>query len=425
MDQPFEASIANVRLAVKLLREAALSPIPDLDEVAPDQFEGFGDWAPFPSYPKKTGKKRADEKAISEWERKRDEVAQEIGAWDRKHSWSERARSRTKDAFDWRDELTKLIGTTSIKNRRPRHPDWDDERLAAELGYRVINSAQTEIDDGWGPPETLLGEFYEQDEFGTSGQHDLHVPVKYADIVKVLVAAELVEPGAIKVNTERTQPQAFWEISPHFSRNDDARAFLGPPPRHLTDALSYMRVDRRVWSAPTNRCLEGDEFIHPFKWWQYAEVILQQCLLERTRALELCAWCDQRIEAWQSAFYPTIIIGPEIVEPHKSTGKPKATGRRHLRVMMAGTLAPDSPDTIIASLARDLLLIRDGMGAPVPLPNADPQIDKIGKVIPLLRQFLVRDGALGYRLPMGMTVGPRGTTGRIRESESWPPQTQE
>lgn len=425
MDQPFEASIANVRLAVKLLREAALSPIPDLDEVAPARFEGFGEWAPFPTHPEKTGKKRVDQKAIFEWERRHNEIAQEIGAWDHKHGWSEIARSRAWEAFDWRDELTSLIGTTSIKNRHPSRPGWDDDRLADELGYRVIRSRTTPFDDGWGPPETLLGEFYELDNFGTSGQHDLHVPARFADMVSLLEAAELVKPGAIKVDSERIESQPFWEISPQFSRNDDARALLGPPPMHLTDPTNYLRLDRRIRAAGEERYLRDDEFIHPLKWRQYAEVILQQCLLERARALELCAWCDQRIDAWQSAFYPTIIIGPEIVEPQKTTGKPKATGRRHLRVMIAGTIAPDAPNTITCSLARDLLRIRDGMGGPVALPNADAQRHKLCTEIPLLRHFLVRTGDGHCRLPMGMVVDSRGSTGRIRELPTWPPQTQE
>lgn len=345
MDQPFEASIANVRLAVKLLRKAALSPIPDLAEVAPDQFHGFGAWVPLPQYPDATGNKDA----VANWERKRAELEANVAAWDRKHCWSDKARKKISEAFDWRDNLTRRIGSTSIENRRARDPEWDDERLAEELGYIVVNSKPDELHEGWGPPESLLGEFYEQDVFSTSGRHRLHVPIKFADMVRLLVAAELVKPGAIQVDTEDFQPQPFWEISPHISRNDCARAFLGPPPRHLTDPQNHKRIDRRIRAAAENRYLEEHEFIHPYKWWQYVDVVMQQCLLERARALELCAWCDQRIEAWRSAYYPVIYIGP----------KRKARNRT-LRVLLAGQEVKLPKDTIADAHAERLLRLRGG-----------------------------------------------------------------
>lgn len=425
MDQPFEDCIAHVRLAVKLLREAALSPIPDLDEVAPDRLDGYGKWKWPPSYPKESEDTTAHAKAVSDWERQYDQYEREISAWQRKHRWPERARSRAAEAFDWRDKLVNRIGSVHVENQRPYDAAWPPEKLSKELGYWVSNPGPSELSEGWGPPESLLGEFYEPSDFATSGQHRLIAPIEYLETVRLLVQARLVKPGDIKVDTEHLEPQGFWEVSPHFNKNDAAREFLGPPPRHLTYP-TYKRLDRRIWSSGANRHLEGNEFIHPYKWREYAEVILQQCLLERTRALELCAWCDQRIEAWQSAFYPTIIIGPEIWAPKKKqSGDPIFTGRRHLRVTIAGTTAPDTPDTIIASLARDLLLLRDGLGGPVDLGNADAQADKLRKLIPLLGPFLIRDGDGRYRLPMGMIAIRSDTSERIWESKTWPPQTQE
>lgn len=423
VEQPFLSSIANVRLAVKLLREAALSPIPNLGEIAPDQFDGYGEWGPFPTYPGKTGDDKADAEALADIDRQYVAYAKRVNAWDRKHGWSEKARSRARDAFAWRDKLTTRIGRTDVENRHRPDPEWDHERLSRELGYLVTKTNSMEPSETWGPPESVLGEFYEDDYFGTGGQYDLSAPMKFLDTVRLLVHAGLVRPDQIRVRSEHLESQPFNALSPHFSGNDNARAILGPPPPHLAGLPSYQRIDRRIVNG--TRLLADHEFIHPAKWWQYADVILEQCLIERTRALELCRWCDERIEAWESAYYPTITIGPEIVEPHSTTGKPKSTGRRHLRVTIAGTPAPDTPDTIISSLARDLLLIRDGMGSPVELPNADAQVDKLRNIIPLLRPHLIHDGDRCYRLPLGMVTPIGLKTERIKEAKSWPPQMQE
>lgn len=384
VEQPFLSSIANVRLAVKLLREAALTPIPDLGEVSPDRFGGFGEWGPFPPYPSKTGNKSADARALGDFERRHEQIANLVAAWDREHGWSEQARSRVHAAFDWRDNLTKRIGSTSIRNYRSPDPEWDDKRLADELGYVVASSNKLEPYDGWGPPESVLGEFYENNDFGISGMYDLHVPFKFLDMVRLLVQAELVNPDKIKVDDERLQTHPFWEISPHFSSNDNARAILGPPPLHLTAAPTYRRLDRRIAAAPGLPLYTNNEFIHPLKWWQYADVILEQCLIERTRALELCSWCDKRIAAWESAFYPRIEIGPEIIEV-SAKGNPTPSGRRRLTVTMAGVEPPDTARTIQKGLAEKLLLLNTGEF--VGLSNTS-YIGEMRTAIPLLRDYI-------------------------------------
>ncbi len=382
VEQPFLSSIANVRLAVKLLREAALSPIPNLGEIAPDQFDGYGEWGPFPTYPGKTGDDKADAEALADIDRQYDAYTKRVNAWDRKHGWSEKARSRARDAFAWRDTLTARIGRTDVENRHQPDPEWDHERLSRELGYLVTKTNSMEPSETWGPPESVLGEFYEDDSFGTGGQYDLSAPMKFLDTVRLLVHAGLIRPDQIRMRSQHLESQPFNALSPHFSGNDNARAILGPPPPHLAGPPSYQRIDRRIVTG--TRLLADHEFIHPAKWWQYADVILEQCLIERTRALELCRWCDQRIAAWESAFYPRIEIGPEIIEV-SAKGNPTPSGRRRLTVTIAGVEPPDTARTIQKGLAEKLLLLNTG--EVVGLSNTS-YIGEMRTAIPLLRDYI-------------------------------------
>jgi hypothetical protein len=389
MDQPFETAIAHVRFAVKRLREAALSPIPDLDEVAPHRFDGFDELEPPPDSPNEFGKSKADAKSAQELKRQWDEFSSHVQIWSRQCEWPEKARKRVSEAFDWYETVNKRIGVTHIQNMCPRDPDWPPEKLRTELGYALV-SRTGELEDNWGPPESVLGEFFEP-----------HWPMA----------------------PQRFEPQPYQAILGHLSRNNDARAFLGMPPKRFTDPPTFTRIDRRIkWGIEPPA---DDNFVGPLGWYQYAEVILQQCLLERTRALELCAWCEQRIEIWESAFYPVIIIGPEITRADPKTGRPTATGRRHLKVTIAGTPAPNTADSIQAALARDLLMVRDGMGNPVELENADAQAGKLRTAIPLLAGLLTRQGDRHYSLPLAMLATSPGVPGRIRESKTWPPGAQE
>ncbi len=242
-DGLFQPVIANVRLAVKLLREAAWSHIPDLDAAAPPE-----DW--HDKYP---------------WDNKWSK--DDLKYW---RAWEQRARARAAEAIDWRDRLTTHIGSVDIHNQCPPDPAFPRERLIEELGYVLAEPDPAQntpglppVDQGWRPPESLLGEFPDR-------------PPRRA--------------------TER-----YFAPSPQIYGMNDARALLGPPPRHLTDPPVYSRIDKRI-----------EYGLGPHQWRDYAAVILTQCLLEQTRALELCQWCDARIAAWESALYPVCRLGAHL-----------------------------------------------------------------------------------------------------------------
>lgn len=344
---PFESSVGNVRLAVKLVREAALLQIPDLDEVVPPT--AWWDWPQDDPKP---------------WQ-----------------TWRDKATARAKEAAAWRDRLTELIGPPRMgaywftKNRRAPNAEWNAERLREELGY-VLVGPDGKPEPSWGPPESLLGEFVENDE-------------NLADPIGLLSGDYGNDPRLDGMRARRDYlpgNHPVWYVSGDGVANP-VLLTLGKPPRHLM--YPAYRTDL---TGDTEKAWEKEHagkryLLSPGDWPEYASIIMTQCLIERARALELCAWCDARIEAWESAYYPSITIGPANADHHCK-----------VTVTIAGTPWPNMPPTIIESLARDLGKILAG----VELDNADAQAGKLKKKIPPLRDFLIRDGDRRYRLPLAM-----------------------
>lgn len=266
--------LANVRYATRMLEKAALSPIPDLEELAP--------------------------RSPAKW------------SADQTMDWSVKATKRASEAFAWRDNLMLKIGSVHVPNNHKPDPSIDHETLCRELGYSVTRRVHDksgrwtgghEPDPNWGPPETLLGEFEERVPDGeTGGFHYV--------------------PGSHPV---------LWL--------GNSRTFLGPPPEYLSRPPFFEKL------------LDGMPFtLLPGDWPEYSGIILAQCLLVRARALQLCQWCRDRLEAWDAAFFPMIVIGPDR----------KSARTRSLKVFAAGARVELKRDRIPCADAKRLLSLVGG-----------------------------------------------------------------
>lgn len=317
MEPLFSTSINHVQFAVQRLKRAALEPIPSLDEVAP-------------KWPKS-------------------------GRWSesRYRAWAGPALARTKEAIAWRDKIRRLMGSTEAKNQYAPDPEWDHARLSKELGYYLSRSEKdangqvvrdaagrvmSEPDPDWGPPETLLGEFYRDEE---------------------------LEADRKRRGDDKQQWQDYLPGSHPVLYLGDARTYLGNVPNHLSAPMPFALLTGRIGRGK-------DEYdLMPQDWWEYSDTILQQCLLVRARALELCAWCEGRLSAIRTAVYPIIRIGPVM------KGK---RNRRQLRVEAAGQPVKLESDSIPYTLADYLLKVRGGR---VAVFNRKYASELIGLIPPL------------------------------------------
>lgn len=205
-----QQAIGNVRRLVQQLREAALSPIPDLDAVSPP--EGW-----------KVGDKKLD-------------------------AWAKKAEARALEVVQWRRRVEALIGDIDEGHRGEEEPG---------IGQVLVPNDQT-----------LLGLFH-----------------------------AAVPDGVIRRADGSVKELAYVPGSHPILYLGNARLYLGVPPAHL------------VWPAHYNR-LNGAAPLGRNNWPEYGEILLSQALLARTRALELCAWCEQRINQWENAFLPSLRFGP-------------------------------------------------------------------------------------------------------------------
>jgi hypothetical protein len=225
------------------------------------------------------------------------------------------------------------MGSTRTRNEYTPDPEWNHARLVEALGYylsrRVKDSEGQDVldesgstlyepDPDWGPPETLLGEFYRDEELEADRRRRGDDKQQWADYL----------PGS--------HPVLYL---------GGARTYLGDVPNHLVAPMPFALLTGRIgWGK--------DEFdLAPGDWGQYSDTILQQCLLVRARALELCAWCEDRLNVIRTAMYPIIRIG---------SVKKGQRNRRELRVEVAGRLLKLESETISFTLAEYLLKLRGG-----------------------------------------------------------------
>jgi len=297
MEPSMDTAVSYVRCAVRILRGLALSQIPDLDAVAPPR------------------RRKWSKQQYAEW------VAP--------------ALKRSLEAIAWRDAVLAKIGSVEIRNTHKPDSAWDHTRLSEELGFHLVrrvkdsegNDAkdeqgryQSEPNPNWGPPETLLGEFYRDEE--------------------------LEERRKIRGDDKQTSD--YLPGAHPVLYLGTARTYLGDVPKHLTGPMPFALLTGRIGFC-------GEEYdLQPYHWWEYADILLKQCLLVRARALELCGWCDQRMNVLRTALHPIVRIGPVL------KGK---RNRRSLRVEVAGQPLRLETDTISFVLAECLLKVRGGKSA--------------------------------------------------------------
>lgn len=336
-------AIRSARLAKDELFHAAIEPMPDLTDGNPGTPDGS-------------------------WE------ARDFEAWDR------RARACANRSLAWRDKVWAKIGSIERENKRPVDAAWPWERLRKAFGYQLIRKprdgdrllTEDELleypcrvvrslwgvgpghqgpwapDTQWGPPESLLGEFH----------------------------AELPDGGQEK------QPY-IQDGSPARLLGRNARSFLGAPPHYLAYPPHKTFVDIREYG------------FDPGYWDELSGIITVQCLLVRTHALELCAWVDERIGSWESAYYPTIKIGR----------CRKGKRNRTLSATLAGASLPLPRKTIPDKDAERLLSLAGGQ---VREFDHRRYADNLQKLIPPLRGLFINHGSdtsgARYSLPSGVRI---------------------
>lgn len=130
-----------------------------------------------------------------------------------------------------------------------------------------------------------------------------------------------------------------------------ARNLLGRPPEHLTEApgtgsiadfIAFMYFERKT--PPPDGTAESARYLDPVGHWdEVSQELTWACMDARARALRLCTWCDEAIDAFLGARWPAIEIGAKL---------PGKNGARQVTVTLAGVARTRR----IAGALADLLL---------------------------------------------------------------------